>query len=70
MIVISNEGITGYHTPHCVRTTHDEKEDTNIFWWVNNIPEMLGKTKRKAIEHENKAREIYNERDQDRQSGN
>jgi len=69
-IVISNEGITRYHTPHCVRTTHDENEEMNIFWWVNNIPEMLGNTKRKAIEHETKARGFFSERNKHRQSSN
>ena len=69
-IVISTEGITKYHTPHCIRTTHKENEPSNVFWWVDNIPEMLGHSKKKALEHETKAREFYNERDQDRQSGN
>lgn len=70
MIVISTEGITKYHTPQCIRTPHDENAPDNIFQLVDNIPELLGDTKKKAIEHETKARGFYSERDQHRQSGN
>ena len=62
MIVISNEGITKYHTPHCVRTSHREDEPTNIWYWVKDIPKMLGHTKQKASGYERKIRKIYHER--------
>lgn len=67
MIVISNEGVTNYHTPHCVRTSHNKNEPENIFRWVSNIRDMLGHTKKKAIEYETEARRFYDEPNQDRQ---
>jgi hypothetical protein len=59
MVVISTEGITKYHTPHCVRANPYKNENTNIFWWMDNIGEMLGHSKKKAVNYENKIREYH-----------
>jgi len=59
MVVVSTEGITKYHTPNCVRASPDKNQDTNIFWWMNNIRDMLGHSKKKAIEFEQIMREYH-----------
>jgi hypothetical protein len=59
MIVISTEGITNYHTPHCLRISPLEEDDNNIFHWINDIPEMIGKSKKKALKYGNICRNIY-----------
>jgi len=66
MLVVSEEGVTKYHTPHAVRTSHNPEEDSSIYYWIKNIPTMLGHTKKKAINYEKSLRYIY----EDRQSGN
>ena len=71
MLVVSNEGITKYHTPHCVRAHPDVNKDINVMWWINNLPELLGHTKKKAVDYESKCREFYNDqRSKDRQGSN
>lgn len=57
--VISDEGITKYHTPNAVRCSHDHREPTNIWWWVENERELLGHTKDKSVIYENTMRERY-----------
>lgn len=59
MVVISSEGITKYHTPHCLRASPLEEDDTNIFHWINNIPDMLGRSKKRAIKYANICRDFY-----------
>ena len=59
MVVVSDEGITKYHTPNCIRANPDKNQDHNIFWWVDNIREMLGHSKKKAIEFEQRMREYH-----------
>lgn len=59
MVVVSDEGITKYHTPNCIRANPDKNQDRNIFWWVDNIREMLGHSKKKAIDFEQKMREYH-----------
>jgi len=59
MVVISNEGITNYHTPHCLRAGPLEKDDPNIFHYMNNIPDMLGKSKKKAVKYGDICRNFY-----------
>ena len=62
MIVLSGEGITNYHTPHCIKTDQLEDNPRNIYYWINNIPEMLGQSKRKAVDYEQRCRQVYQDR--------
>lgn len=57
MVVVSPEGVTKYHTPQCIRTCIEDT--TNIFYWMNNISLMLGHSKKKAVEFENKMRKLH-----------
>ena len=57
--IISDEGITKYHTPNAIRCSSDGKQDINIWWWVSNMSELLGHTKRKASKYEKEMRERY-----------
>lgn len=59
MIVISNEGVTNYHTPHCLRASPMSDENNNIFDLIKDLPEMLGTSKRKAIKYGNVCRNFY-----------
>lgn len=59
MVVVSTEGVTKYHTPHCIRANPDRKEKINIRWWIHNVSDMLGHSKKKAVDYENKCRKFY-----------
>jgi hypothetical protein len=59
MIIISNEGVTKYHTPHAVRCTHLKDEPHSIHWWVDNWRAMLGHTKKKAIGYKDYVEKEY-----------
>ena len=56
MVVISPEGITRYHTPQCIRTTNSSDDERNIAMWLRNIPEMLGESKKRAVNYEQSLR--------------
>lgn len=58
-VVVSNEGVTKYHTPHCIRANPDKRANTNIMWWINNLRDMLGRSKKKAVDYENECRKFY-----------
>ena len=62
MVVISTEGVTKYHTPQCVRANPYDTKEINIFWWIDNINQMLGHSKKKAIEYEKKCRQFHQDR--------
>lgn len=59
MVVISTEGITSYHTPHALKTSPLREDDANIFEWIQNLGEMLGRSKRKAVAYEDICRNFY-----------
>jgi hypothetical protein len=59
MVIVSTEGVTKYHTPHCIRANPDLNEEINIMWWIDNVSEMLGHSKRKAVDYETKCRKFY-----------
>ena len=59
-VVISEEGITGYHTPHAMRVSHNPDKPRSIWYWLDNIPDMIGKAKRKAVLYENEMKGILN----------
>lgn len=61
MIVISEEGVTKYHTPHAIRCTHNPKKKTSIWYWLENLSDMLGHCKKKAVDYENQMKGIINE---------
>ena len=58
MIVVSEEGVTKYHTLHAVRSSHNPKESGNIWYWINNPEIMLSHTKKKAKDFREKIRTI------------
>lgn len=61
-VVISPEGISKYHTPHAIVASPFKDRGLNIFWWMQNIPELLGHSKRKSIEYyENKCKHYHQE---------
>ena len=62
MVILSSEGITSYHTPHCVKTDTNETNERNIYYWINNLPEMLGESKKRAVEYEQKCKQFYQDR--------
>ena len=57
MIVVSPEKITKYHTPNAVRAGLEEKH--NIFYWIDNISQMLGHSKKKAVKFEQEMKQFY-----------
>jgi hypothetical protein len=62
LVVISNEGITKYHTPYCLRLSPLIEEDNNIFQWLRpkNIPDLLGKPKHMAhAYYDERIKEIF-----------
>lgn len=59
MIVISNENITKYHTPHCLRAGPLEEDEFNIFYWIEKIPDMIGKSKKRALQYGDICRNFY-----------
>lgn len=59
MIVVSKEGVTKYHTPHCVRVCPDTQEEENIWWWLDRPETLFGHPKKKAVEYERSLRHIY-----------
>ena len=58
MAVLSKEGITKYHTEHAIRVCPDDTHETNIWWWMDNLPILLGHSKKKAVEYERRIRSL------------
>lgn len=54
LAVISKEGVTKYHTEHAIRVCPDDSHPTNIWYWMDNVPDLLGRSKKKAVDWENK----------------
>ena len=59
MIVISAEGITTYHTSHALKASPKIEDKNNIFNLIQNIPEMLGTSKKKAVEYEKRCSDFW-----------
>ena len=57
MLIISREGITKYHTPHALTTTYDKGR--NIWSWLDDMKDLLGKSKHKARHFEKKDEKYY-----------
>jgi hypothetical protein len=60
LAVISGEGVTKYHTPNALRlnpeTHYDER---NVWWWLKHTGDLLGHTKNKAVDYENRMKQYY-----------
>lgn len=60
LAVISGEGVTKYHTPNALRlnpeTHYDER---NVWWWLEHTGDLLGHTKNKAVDYENRMKQYY-----------
>jgi hypothetical protein len=58
LLVVSEEGITKYHTKYAVRSSHNIKTNANIWFWVDNPKIMLKHSQKKADNFREKMREI------------
>ena len=59
MIVISKNGVSKYHTPNAICTSHNKKEEPNIYSWTSNMGELLGHSKKKANRYFDRVKYIY-----------
>lgn len=60
MAVISGEGVTKYHTPNALRLNPEiSREDKGVWWWIEHTGTLLGHTKKKSVEYEDKLRQYY-----------
>lgn len=60
MVVISEEGITTYHTPNALKISHNSKRKiNNIHYFKHRLPELFGKSKRRSVGYYHKYKHIY-----------
>lgn len=60
LAVISSEGVTKYHTPNALRLNPEAHYDErNVWWWLKHTSELLGHTKNKAVDYENRMKQYY-----------
>jgi len=60
MAVISDEGVTKYHTPNALRLSPTKGwRDKNVWWWMDHMEDLFNHTKLKAVDYENKMRQYY-----------
>ncbi|WJE88016.1 hypothetical protein YFHUAIHA_CDS0143 [Phage C48C1] len=60
LAVISGEGVTKYHTPNALRLNPESHyDDKNVWWWLDNVSDLLGHTKNKAVDYENRMKQYY-----------
>jgi hypothetical protein len=60
LAVISGEGVTKYHTPNALRLNPElDKRDEGVWWWLENIHNLLGQTKKKSIKYETELSKYY-----------
>lgn len=59
MVVISKNGVTKFHTPNAIRTSHTKEEEPNIYWWTSDLRNLLGHSKKKAKRYYNEVSHIY-----------
>lgn len=53
MAVISGEGVTKYHTPNALRINPSvDYNEQNPWWWLDNLGDLLGHAKDKAVDYE------------------
>ncbi len=58
LIVISEEGVTKYHTKYAVRASHNSEVDASIWFWVDNPEIMLEHSQKKADNFRERIREL------------
>lgn len=63
-MVVSHEGVTKYHTPHCLKVSHHRMQPDNIFELTKkqNIADTLGRAKLLASEYYNNMKVMYDRR--------
>lgn len=60
LAVISGEGVTKYHTPNALRLNPETHyDDRNVWWWLEHTGDLLGHTKNKAVDYENRMKQCY-----------
>lgn len=60
LAVISGEGVTKYHTPNALRLNPETHyDDRNVWWWIEHTGDLLGHTKNKAVDYENRMSQYY-----------
>ena len=60
LAVISAEGVTKYHTPNALRLNPEAHyDDRNVWWWIEHTSDLLGHTKNKAVDYENRMKQYY-----------
>ena len=60
LAVISGEGVTKYHTPNALRLNPETHyDDRNVWWWIEHTSDLLGHTKNKAVDYENRMKQYY-----------
>ena len=60
LAVISGEGVTKYHTPNALRLNPETHyDDRNVWWWLEHTGDLLGHTKNKAVDYENRMKQYY-----------
>lgn len=60
LAVISGEGVTKYHTPNALRLNPETHyDDRNVWWWLKHTGDLLGHTKNKAVDYENRMSQYY-----------
>ena len=60
LAVISGEGVTKYHTPNALRLNPESHyDDRNVWWWIEHTSDLLGHTKNKAVDYENRMSQYY-----------
>jgi hypothetical protein len=59
MIVVSEEGITTYHTPDAIKLSHNPKKKNSIKQFWHDLSGLLGRSKRKAREQREFNRKYY-----------
>jgi hypothetical protein len=59
MIVVSEEGITTYHTPDAIKLSHNPKKKNSIKQFWHDLSGLLGRSKRKSREQREFNRKYY-----------
>ncbi|MDC0889053.1 hypothetical protein OAS42_00240 [bacterium] len=59
MAVVSNEGVTKYHTPHAIRMNPLGEVKYDVWWWMSHMTQLLGHSRKKAMDWESVLGEVY-----------
>ena len=58
-VIVSPEAISKYHTPNAIVASPFREKENSIFWWADNLPDMLGHSKRKANHYLKKCEKYF-----------